>query len=67
MDATLVVVDSDADALALVLVFNWEGTLLRLANLVPQRYRLEGDEWRQMSPEQRQDFMDRYQRFRGGR
>jgi ATP-dependent helicase/nuclease subunit A len=46
------VVDRDADALALVLVFNWEGTLLRLANLVPQRYRLEGDEWRQMSPEQ---------------
>jgi len=46
------VVDRDPDALALVLSFQWEGTLQRLANLVPQRYRLEGDEWRQMSPEQ---------------
>ena len=46
------VVERDPDALALVLAFQWEGTLQRLANLVPQRYRLEGAEWRQMSPGQ---------------
>lgn len=46
------VVERDPDALALVLTFQWEGTLQRLANLVPQRYRLEGGEWRQMSAEQ---------------
>ncbi|MFN9373432.1 MAG: UvrD-helicase domain-containing protein [Planctomycetaceae bacterium] len=46
------VVEHDPDALALVLTFQWEGTLQRLANLVPQRYRLEGGEWRQMSAEQ---------------
>lgn len=45
------VVDRDPDALALVLNYNWEGALQRLANLVPQRYRLEGNEWRTMSPE----------------
>ena len=46
------VVDRDPDALSLVLAFTWEGTLQRLASLVPQRYRLEGNEWRQMSAEQ---------------
>jgi ATP-dependent helicase/nuclease subunit A len=46
------VVARDPDALALVLAYNWEGSLQKLATLVPQRYRLEGSPCRSMTPEQ---------------
>jgi len=46
------VVARDPDALALVLAYHWEGSLQKLATLVPQRYRLEGSTCRSMTPVQ---------------